>query len=331
MLWTPSQQYRPHPYESEAELEAAVAEVAAALFGDGRIYLDVKRRIGAKGKIKNIPDGYLLDLTSRKEPRLFVVENELAAHDPLNHIAVQILQFSMSFESSTVKVKEILKEALRADKKAWKICEAYSEENDFDNVDHLLDAVMNRPGAFSALVIIDELEEELETALRSRFNFPVEVLTLERYRSADGQKAYHFDPFLADVDESEAPVKSRAASVDPADIDTIVIAAHEEGFEETFLGEDRWYQIRIHASMLPKIKYIAAYRVNPESAITHFAQVKDIKRWKNTRKYVLNFSASAKKIGPIRLVPHGKVKALRGPRYTSLQKLKEANTLDQAF
>lgn len=331
MLWTPSQQYRPHPYESEAELEAAVVEVAAALFGDGRIYLDVKRRIGARGKIKNIPDGYLLDLTSRKEPRLFVVENELASHEPLNHIAVQILQFSMSFESSTVKVKAILKEALRADKTAWKTCEAYAENNDFDNVDHLLDAVLNRAGAFSALVIIDELEEELETALRSRFNFPVEVLTLERYRSADGQKAYHFNPFLADLDESEIPAKKRGISVDPADIDTIVIPAHEEGFEETFIGENRWYQIRIHASMLPKIKYIAAYRVNPESAITHVAQVKDIKRWKNTRKYVLNFTEPAKKIGPIRLVPHGTVKAPQGPRYTSLQKLKAAKTLDQAF
>jgi len=331
MLWTPSQQYRPHPYESEAELEAAVVEVAAALFGDGRIYLDVKRRIGAAGKIQNIPDGYLLDLTSHKEPRLFVVENELALHAPLKHIAAQILEFSISFEKSPGKIKDILKRTLRLDKAAWKTCEAYARDNGLDNIDHLLDAIMNRTGAFNALVIIDELEEELETALRSRFSFPVEVLTLERYQSSDGKKAYHFDPFLADVDDSEAPAKSRTSSVDPADIDTIVIPAHEDGFAETFLGENRWYQIRIHASMLPKIKYIAAYRVNPESAITHVAQVKDIKRWKNTRKYVLNFAEPAKKIGPLRLVSKGKVTALRGPRYTSLQKLRNAKTLDQAF
>jgi hypothetical protein len=35
------------------------------------------------------PDGYLID-PSGQVPRLYVVENELAAHDPLRHIAVQI-------------------------------------------------------------------------------------------------------------------------------------------------------------------------------------------------------------------------------------------------
>jgi len=38
-----------------------------------------------------------LDLSSIKEPKLFLVENELAKHDPLRHIAVQILEFSLSF------------------------------------------------------------------------------------------------------------------------------------------------------------------------------------------------------------------------------------------
>jgi hypothetical protein len=52
----------------------------------------VKKKIGKKGGLRNIPDGYLIDLSDAK-PRLFVVENELAVHDPLRHIAVQILQF----------------------------------------------------------------------------------------------------------------------------------------------------------------------------------------------------------------------------------------------
>jgi hypothetical protein len=51
---------------------------ANTLFGATRIYLDAKKKIGGKGKIKNIPDGYLIDLTNTKEPKLNVVENELA-------------------------------------------------------------------------------------------------------------------------------------------------------------------------------------------------------------------------------------------------------------
>lgn len=88
MLWTPEKQYLNEPFEAESQLESAIAEVSATLFGPNRIYLDVKKPIGGKGRTKNIPDGYLIDLASKKEPRLFVVENELASHDPLNHVAV---------------------------------------------------------------------------------------------------------------------------------------------------------------------------------------------------------------------------------------------------
>jgi len=98
MILTPTTAYLNDPFETESQLESAIAEVSALLFGPDRIYLDVKKLVGAKGKTKNIPDGYLIDLASKKDPRLFMVENELATHDPLNHVAVQILEFSLSFE-----------------------------------------------------------------------------------------------------------------------------------------------------------------------------------------------------------------------------------------
>jgi hypothetical protein len=37
----------------------------------------------------------------------------------------------------------------------------------------------------------------------------------------------------------------------------IVVPANEEGFQEVFLGQDCWYEIRISSSMIEKIKYIA--------------------------------------------------------------------------
>jgi len=98
-------------YDSEADLETAIIEVQHRLFGPDRFYLDVKSKIGTKGSVQNIPDGYLLDLSASK-PRLYVVENELQAHDPLRHIAVQILQFSLSFEGERLGVKKVLVRAL---------------------------------------------------------------------------------------------------------------------------------------------------------------------------------------------------------------------------
>ncbi len=337
MIWTPEKQYANDPFENELQLEAAITDVSKTLFGPNRIYLDVKKLIGAKGKTKNIPDGYLLDLTSKKEPRLYVVENELASHDPLNHVAVQILEFSLSFETTPFKLKGILKDALKADKAGLQLCESYAASNGFENVDYLLERMLQCEDAFNALVIIDELDDELETLLLSRFKFPVEILTLQRFKTPDGQRAYRFEPFLADIAEAASgagqSAHAGAEQVDPSALDTIVVPAWDEGFQETFVGEHRWYAIRIHASMIPRVKYVAAYQVAPVSAITHVAPVKNIELWKDTSKYVLNFAEPAKTIGPLKLIPkpNGIVKAPQAPRYTTYDRLVKATNLDEAF
>lgn len=333
MLWNTGSRYYREPFETEADLESAIAETAPILFGATRLYLAVKKKIGAKGSIKNIPDGYLLDLTSNKEPRLYVVEVELAKHEPLKHIAVQVLEFSLSFETSPTIVKTAVRSGLVTNPAAMQQCSAYAAQHGFENVDVLLEKMVYGDDHFNALVIIDEVSEDLETVLISRFQFPVEILTLERYRSVSGERLYHFEPFLAELGgiESEASSGIHLPTIDPAEIDTIVVPAREEGFQEVFLGEHQWWAIRIHASMIPRIKYIAAYRTAPTSAITHIATVQSIKQFKDTRKYIVTFAAPAEPIGPIRLVPKGSVRAPQGPRYTSRARLVGASSLDVAF
>ena len=336
MLWTSGGKFYEEPFEYEADLEAAIKAVSADLFGPERIYLDVKKKIGAKGKTNNIPDAYLVDLSSTKKPLLWVVENELEKHDPLRHIAVQILQMSISFEATPQKVKGIVKAALDDHPEGRHRCEQYAETNGFGNVDYLLERMIH-DGGFGALVIIDELPEELGTVLVNKFSFGVEALTLSRYRNEEGERAYAFEPFLEDVD---APDKAGAANtgkggataVDPSDIDTIVVPAREDGFQETVLGEDRWYAIRMHTSMKPKIQHLAVYRVAPISAITHVVPVQSIEPYKSTNKYVVTFAKKVEELPkPIKLVPKSKVKAPQAPRYTSYERLTNAKNLDEAF
>lgn len=331
----PNKIYHDEPFELEKDIESAILEVSDDLFGEDRIYLDIKKKIGLKGKTSNIPDGYLLDLSSKKEPRLYVVENELVKHEPLKHIAIQVLEISLSFETTPQKIKTFIKEAINKDKWALEKCVDYVNENGFENIDYLLERMIYGEDKFNALVIIDEVSTELETALIKQFRFPVEILTLQRYVSPEGKRIYQFEPFLSDVSSPVSSDKKGTSkttkTIDPSDIDTIVIPARKDGFEETFLGENCWYKIRIHPSMIPKIKYIAAYRVAPISAITHVAQVKSIEQYKDSNKYILNFVESAKKIGPIKLVPKGTTKALQNSRYTSIERLKKAKTLDEAF
>lgn len=155
---------------------------------------------------------------------------------------------------------------------------------------------------------------------------PVEVLSLARYENTDGDKMYHFEPFLADVVATE-----ESTPTDTTEIDTIVIPARDDGYEAVFLGENRWHAIRIHGSMRPQIQYIAGYRVAPISAITHIAPVKSIQPWKDTGKYVVNFAEPANEIGPIGLVKNGRVKPLQNSRYTTREKLVVAKTLDDVW
>jgi hypothetical protein len=333
LIWTRSGPYRRVDYDDEADLEAAIVEVQAELFGPARIYLDAKRKIGAKGGLRNIPDGYLIDLSGR-QPRLYVVENELASHDPLRHIAVQILQFSLSFEEEPRAVKTALFSALQSQPEAKRQCEEYAASHGFRNLDHMLEhMVFEAP--FAALVVIDELPEKLESVLAERFQFGVEVLELTRYENGQGERLYHFEPFLADLREdvaaAEQAVKAGVSRVDASEVDTVVVPAREEGFQETFLGENRWYAIRIHGTMRPQIKYIAAYRVAPVSAITHIAPVLSIEPWKDTGKFVVNFTEPAREIGPIELVKGGRIKPLYNLRYTSRSRLEAAKTLDEIW
>jgi hypothetical protein len=52
MLWSLKQQFHPWPFDKEAELEATIAEVKRALFGESRIDLSRRFRL-ALGRIRS--------------------------------------------------------------------------------------------------------------------------------------------------------------------------------------------------------------------------------------------------------------------------------------
>ena len=326
-LWVNAGSYRLAEYKNEADLEKVILELRERLFGPDRIYLDIKRKIGRRGGQQNIPDGYLIDLQS-SPPQLYVVENELERHDPLRHIAVQLLQFSLSFESDRLLVKSILMDALNQTTDEMRKCQNYVDAHpDYRNLDHLFESLVTQSG-FRALLIIDAVPEDLEKVLLERFKFPVEVMYLRPYQGDQGDRAYRYEPFLADIESlSPKPGAPQRRPVNPAELDTIVVPARSEGFRATFLGENRWYAIRVHASMRDQIRWIAAYQVAPISAITHVAVVRSVEPWGDSGKFVVNFKAAAQEIDPIRLVGHGRAAGIQGPRYTTKARLDAAKSV----
>ena len=127
------------------------------------------------------------------------------------------------------------------------------------------------------------------------------------------------------------PDTGAAAAVSAkADADTVVVPAQPDGFEKVFLGQKCWYAIRISGGMLPKIKFIAAYRTTPESRVTHYAPVASIESYGEDGKYKLIFAEPAELIGPIPFAdaPQG---SMQGPRYTTFAKLQKAKKLMDLF
>src|SRR5262249_48079162 len=118
---------------------------------------------------------------------------------------------------------------------------------------------------------------------------------------------------------------------DLSDLDTVVVPALEDGFKRVFLGENRWWAVRIHPSMAKQLKYIAAYVAAPTSAITHYAPIRSIEPWQNTGKMVINFAEPAREITPLKRMKNGRVKHLQGLRYTNFEKLQKATSMDEAF
>ncbi len=77
----------------------------------------------------------------------------------------------------------------------------------------------------------------------TRFQFGVEVLELAYYTSSNGRKYYRFEPFLDDInaDLPKALSDEKHEDITQDDIDTVVVPAREDGFQDVFLKENQWF------------------------------------------------------------------------------------------
>ncbi|HAL92615.1 MAG TPA: hypothetical protein DCM68_06290 [Verrucomicrobia bacterium] len=108
-----------------------------------------------------------------------------------------------------------------------------------------------------------------------------------------------------------------------------MVPAQPDGFKRVFIGENQWWAIRIGPAMKDRIKYIAAYQVAPIGAVTHFAEIADIKPYKDTGKYVVIFKQPAVAVEPIK--PRDTRFSPQGPIYVQKDRLLNAKTLEDAL
>ena len=313
--------YTQYTYLKEDEFEKMIVDHSLSIFGSAGIYFDIKKLIGTPKKGATIPDGYYLDLTFHNDPRLYLVEVELNSHDVYGHIGEQILRFGISSETDKYKIKNHLLSAVNKDNAKKKKLSDYFAKSKYDNINELLDRVIfeNKP---AAIIVIDEATDELFNVM-AQLTMATEVIEAQTYVCGN-KKLHRFSPFKDEV------MTDLPANTDADELDTIIVPAREDGFNEEFMKNDRWFAIRISGAMIDKIKHIAAYQVAPVSGITYIADVDRIEKYKDTNKYIVFFKpGTVKKLNKVAL---GKKKlAPQAPRYSSYNAVLSAHTLDDLW
>jgi len=228
VLVTPRGIYRLVQFDTEKEFEERIVAQAEIIFGKKSAYVDCKRIIGKQGAKRSIPDAYLIDFSSNRAPKLFIVETEIASHDLFQHIGVQLLQFAHSFAAAPRQVKQVLFDEISKETSICESCERYAKQYGLRNLDNMLDHLVNDD--FRALIVIDEATPELHKVVRN-FRFPVEIIEVATYKGDRGDSIYRFSPLFEDVTGVKESIEEREQRpVDVEEFDTIVVPAREDGF-----------------------------------------------------------------------------------------------------
>jgi len=313
-----------YEYSKEDEFEKHVIEHSKEIFGPKSVYIDIKKRIG-EDNILTIPDGYLIDLSFPSDPRLYILENELVTHDPYKHIGQQLLKFAISYKASGRKIKAFLLENILKDNSRKALVEKGLEKAGYRNIDAFLEDLIFEK-TVGAIVIIDQITGDLENVL-SQLAMKTDIIGFQTF--VCGKEMIHkFTPFQQEIRDITDGMRKK---IQLEDLDTIVVPANEEGFNEVFLGQNCWYAIRISSAMIDRIKHIAGYQTAPISAITYVAEVAKIEKYKDTGKYIVHFKGNPKKVEPIKLSVRKKGAAPQAPRYTSFKRLLRAKKLHEVF
>jgi hypothetical protein len=207
-----------YEYGLEEEFEKAIVVRSQDIFGPKTIYIDVKKRIG-EDNIVTIPDGYLIDFSFDKDPRLYIIENELVTHDPYKHIGQQLLKFAISYKTSGWKIHTFLLENILNDPAKQDLVGTGLDKAGYRNIDNFLDdLIFEKPVA--CIVVIDEITSDLSNVL-NQLTMKTDIIEFQTF--ACGEEYIHkYTPFqqeLRSITEMEKP------EVKVEELDTIVVPA----------------------------------------------------------------------------------------------------------
>jgi hypothetical protein len=283
--------------------------------------VDIKRRLGNHASYhKTIPDGYLLDFTSRKQPQLYFVENELAWHDPYSHIFEQIGRFVVTSKNAKSQIRSILLDEIKKDAHLAQRVREYLKDSPFSNIEETMIFVTEK-NEIRIVVVINEETPDLILALDAYRERP-DVAVLQRYARAD-EIVYSYEPMREELEEEQGRSTTR-------DFDTVVCPAFEDGFKQAYVENNAWWAIRLSHNAREKIHHLAIYEKAPAAVVRHVAEIDRIEPYKNSGKYKV-FLKNKQEVRPIPLDKDKKGVAPQAPRFTTYDKLRKAKKISELW
>lgn len=113
--------------------------------------------------------------------------------------------------------------------------------------------------------------------------------------------------------------------------DTVILPASEDGFRDVFLGERRWYYVKLDKKKVHNIQYLALYVKKPVAAITHYGKVAEngFQLDEEKGKYLIQLEGEPQKLTHSVKLGETAPMATRSPKYTTLEKLKSVQYYNQ--
>ena len=313
-------------FGSEEEFEKAVIENSRHLFGKDSVYMDVKKRFGRnKSYNKGIPDGYLIDFTSKKQPQLYFVENELSTHDVYSHISEQVVRFSAVIKTSSNQIRIKLLEVIKSDQRLMQKIIEYLKNTPFSNVDELMNFLVDK--RIKIAVVIDEATSDLNDSL-DVFRDKPDVVTLKRY-SHHNEIAYIYEPLREELQDFERKEKS-TGKTEELEFDTVVCPAFEDGFKHAYVENNAWWAIRLSQKAREQLRYLAIYEKLPVAAVSNYAEIDRIEPYKDSGKFIV-YLKNKKTVSAIELDKRKKGVAPQSSRFTTLSKLLKAKKISELW
>jgi hypothetical protein len=311
-------------FDTEDEFEKAVVDNCKSLFGKECIYINYKKRVGKNESYhKGVPDGYLIDFTSKKQPQLYIVENELVTHDIYNHISDQLVRFFTAIKTSQNQIRNKLLEIIKTDSKLMTEITKYLKNSPFNNVDELMIFLVERK--MKIVLVVDEATPDLNDSLDVFRDHP-DVVTIKRFVNG-GEVAYIYEPMREELQE----IESRSSrDIEDVEFDTIVCAAFEDGFRHAYVENDAWWAIRLSQKAREQLRYLAIYEKLPVAAVRHYADIDRIEPYKDSGKFIV-YLKNKKTVSPIELDKGKKGIAPQSPRFTTLNKLLKAKKVSELW